>query len=255
MRALAAGENWSRQAFRREPAKPVPQLRRPSLCAGANSYSELLFWAFISDSEWLVAASTTAATATAATVPAAIAAPASAVASTAAGVLGFGAGLVDVQRASADLRAIQRSDGLFSILVAGHFHKAEPARPPGIAVGHDADPVHLTVRLKHLPQFFFRCVKAQVAYKNILHASASALSCQKCKLDAADWQVGDTFLKIGTGAGEQSNAARSIAGLSNWLVNTACRPLDFSLLLPLPSPSSCAGWPAEPSSATVATWE
>src|SRR5271155_751851 len=194
MRALAAGENWSRQAFRREPAKPVPQLRRPSLCAGANSYSELLFWAFISDSEWLVAA-----------------------ASTAAGVLGFGAGLVDVQRASADLRAIQRSDGLFSILVAGHFHKAEPARPPGIAVGHDADPVHLTVRLKHLPQFFFRCVKAQVADKNILHASASALSCQKCKLDAADWQVGDTFLKIGTGAGEQTNAARRIASLSNWL--------------------------------------
>ncbi len=28
------------------------------------------------------------------------------------------------------------------------------------------------------------------------------------------------FLKIGTGAGEQSNAARSIAGLSNWLVKT-----------------------------------
>ncbi|MGA9710380.1 MAG: hypothetical protein WBR31_01235, partial [Candidatus Sulfotelmatobacter sp.] len=59
------------------------------------------------------------------------------------------------------------------------------------------------------------CVKAQVAYKNILHASASALSCRKCKLDAADWQVGGTFLKIDTGAGEQSNAARSIAGLSN----------------------------------------
>jgi hypothetical protein len=36
----------------------------------------------------------------------------------------------------------------------------------------------------------------------------------KCELDAADWQVGDAFLKIETGAGEQSNAARSIAGLS-----------------------------------------
>ncbi|MGC2274251.1 MAG: hypothetical protein WA539_19910, partial [Candidatus Sulfotelmatobacter sp.] len=42
----------------------------------------------------------------------------------------------------------------------------------------------------------------------------------KCKLDAADWQVGDTFLRIETGAGEQSNAARSIAGLSNWLVKS-----------------------------------
>jgi hypothetical protein len=35
------------------------------------------------------------------------------------------------------------------------------------------------------------------------------------KLDAADSQVGETFLEIETGAGEQSNAARSIAGLSN----------------------------------------
>jgi hypothetical protein len=183
-----------------------------------NFYPELL----IRTLEWLVAPPTTTATAAAATVSAAISAPASAVASTAARVLGFGARLIHVERASADLRAVQRSDGLLSILVARHFHKAESARASSIAVGHDADPVHLTMRLKHLPQFFFRCVKAQVANKNILHASASALSCQKCKLDAADWQVGDTFLKIGTGAGEQSNAARSIAGLSNWLVNTAC---------------------------------
>jgi len=34
----------------------------------------------------------------------------------------------------------------------------------------------------------------------------------KCKLDAADWQVEESFLKIGTGAGEQSDAAKSIAG-------------------------------------------
>ena len=108
--------------------------------------------AFISNSEWLVSASTTAA---ATTVSAAIAASTSAVASTASGVLGFGAGLVYVECASADLCAIQRRNGFFSILVAGHFYEAEPARASGIAVGHDADPVHLPVRLKHLPQFVF----------------------------------------------------------------------------------------------------
>ena len=109
------------------------------------------------------------ATAAATTVSAAIATSASSVASPASGVLGLGTRLVHVERASAHLRAIQRSDGLFSILVARHFHKAESARAPSIAVGHDADPVHLTVRLKHLPQFFFRRVKAQISYEDILH--------------------------------------------------------------------------------------
>jgi hypothetical protein len=36
----------------------------------------------------------------------------------------------------------------------------------------------LSMRFKHLPQFVFRCVKAQVSYKNILQASSSALSCR-----------------------------------------------------------------------------
>ncbi len=90
----------------------------------------------------------------------------------------LGTGLVYVERASAHLRTVQRRDGFFSIFVAGHFHKAEPARASGVAVGHDADPVHLPERLKHLPQFVFRCAKAQIPHENILHASASALSCR-----------------------------------------------------------------------------
>jgi hypothetical protein len=117
----------------------------------------------------LPTASSAAATAAATPVSAAISASASTVASAAAGVLRLGTRLVHVERATADLRAIQRSNSFFSILVAGHFHKAEPARPSGIAVGHDADPVHLSVRLKHLPQFFFRRVKAQISYKDVLH--------------------------------------------------------------------------------------
>ena len=131
-----------------------------------------------SNSKLSPAASSSAATAAAATVSAAISASASAIASTASGMLGFGACLVHVECASAYLRTVQRSNGLVSVLITGHFHKAEPARPSGIAVRHDADPVHLPERFEHLPQFIFRCVKAQVPHKNILHASASALSCQ-----------------------------------------------------------------------------
>src|ERR1700685_1061318 len=112
-------------------------------------------------------ASATAAAAT--TVATTISAPASAVPSAASGVFGLRTRLVHIERASAHLRAVQCGDGLFSVFIAGHFHKAESARASGIAVGHDADPVHLPVRLKHLPQFFFRCVKAQISYKDILH--------------------------------------------------------------------------------------
>jgi lysozyme family protein len=98
------------------------------------------------------------------------------------------------------LRSVQRSDRFLSIFIAGHFHKAETARASSIAVRHNADPVHLSERFKHLPQFVFRCVEAQISYKNILQASSSALSCRSAS-KAADWQVGDTFLKIETGAG------------------------------------------------------
>src|SRR5271156_653502 len=165
--------------------------------------------------ERLVAAPATAATAAATTVAAAISAAPSAVAAAASGVFGLRSRLVHVERASAHLRAVQRSDGLFSVFIAGHLHKAEAARAPGVAVGHDADPVHLPEGFKHLPEFVFRSVKAQVSHKNILHASSPALSCRSASSMRQDWQGGDTFLKIETGAGEQSNAARSIAGLSS----------------------------------------
>src|ERR1022692_4157923 len=77
----------------------------------------------------LIAAPSTAPTTPAppATVSAALSAPATAVASSASGVLGLGARLVHVERASAHLRAIQRSNGLVSIFIAGHFHEAESA--------------------------------------------------------------------------------------------------------------------------------
>jgi hypothetical protein len=71
----------------------------------------------------------------------------------------------------------------------------------------------LPKRLEQLPQFVFGCVEAQIPHKNILHASASALSCRKCEQFGGLGRSGGPFLKIETGAGEQSNAGRSIAGL------------------------------------------
>jgi hypothetical protein len=59
----------------------------------------------------------------------------------------------------------------------------------------------LPERFKHLPQFVLGCVKAQIPHENILHASPSALSCRSASSIRQDWQVGETFLKIETGAG------------------------------------------------------
>src|SRR4029077_7393552 len=112
------------------------------------------------------------------TVTTAISATASAVASTASGVLSLRTCFIYIERTSTDLRAIQSGNGLVAIFVTGHFHKTESARASGIAVRHDADAVDLPKRLKHLPQFVFRCVKAQVADKNILQAYSSALICR-----------------------------------------------------------------------------
>jgi hypothetical protein len=108
----------------------------------------------------VAAASAAPAAAATTTFPAALSATASAVASTASAMLSLRPRLIHIQSAATDLRAIQCGDGLVSIFIAGHFHKTESARAPGIAVGHDADPVHLPEWLKHLSQFVFRRVEA-----------------------------------------------------------------------------------------------
>ena len=100
-------------------------------------------------------ATTAAPTAVAAAPAAAVPTSASAVASAASGVFCLRTSLVHVERASAHLRTVQCRNGLFSIVIAGHLHKSESARSPGIAIGHNADPVHLPERFKHLTQFVF----------------------------------------------------------------------------------------------------
>jgi hypothetical protein len=73
----------------------------------------------------------------------------------------------------------------------------------------------LSERFENRPEFVFVCVEAQISHENILHASASALSCRTCKQFGGLGRSGGPFLKIETAAGEQSNAGRSIAG--SWL--------------------------------------
>ncbi len=118
-------------------------------------------------------ATTPSASTTAASAPSAEAASSSA---PAAGTIGFGARFVDVERASADFRAVDGGDGFLAFFGISHFNESEAARPSGVAIGHDADSVHLTVGRKQLTQFFFSGVEVQIAYKNIFQASGLELS-------------------------------------------------------------------------------
>jgi hypothetical protein len=95
-----------------------------------------------------------------------------------AAALSFRTSLIDVDGTASDLRSVQRRNCLLAIFVTVHLDKAETARSPCVTVGHDADTIDLTVCLKELPQFIFACIKAQVPHKDILHASAPALSCR-----------------------------------------------------------------------------
>jgi hypothetical protein len=107
-------------------------------------------------------------TSTAATAP-----TAAAVSATTSAALDFWTGFVDVQRASPQLGTVQGCNGFVSIFSIGHLHKAEAARAAGVTVGHDADPVYLSVRLEHPTQFFFRSVEVKIPNENVLQADAS----------------------------------------------------------------------------------
>jgi hypothetical protein len=158
----------------------------------------------------LIAVATPASSAAPAATISAIAAPAPG--PRAATAFGLGPRLIDVDGASAHGGAIQSCDRLIAVLVAGHLHETETTGAPRVTVCHDAHAVHLSERLKDLPEFVFVCVETQISNENILHASASALGCRKCKQFGGLGRAGEPFLKIETAAGEQSNAPSSIAG-------------------------------------------
>jgi hypothetical protein len=132
----------------------------------------------------------------------------------AAGTFGFGTRFVYVQSSSTNLRAVQRSDRFFSVLGACHFDKAKSARASSVAIGHDADSIHLAVNFEKLTQLFFGRVEIQVSNKDVLHANASGVSYLSVGASAGK-QAGHLSPSWNRGrSDEQSNAGGSIAGKS-----------------------------------------
>src|SRR6185369_14920074 len=111
---------------------------------------------------------------------------------------------VDVECPSADLRTIERRDGFLPIFCTGHFYEAKAARAAGITVSHNADAVHLSVRLEHLAQFFFRSIEIQVSYEDVFHGTCLGLSYLNEGRLRAEEHTGRRAL--GAGASDLSNA-------------------------------------------------
>jgi len=111
-------------------------------------------------------ASTSAATAAAAATIPATASPSSC-------PFYLGARLVDIQRTSAHLCSIQCGDGFLSVFGISHLHKSESPRPARLAIGHNADPIDLSVGFEYLTQFLLGRIKVQVSHENVLQAIAS----------------------------------------------------------------------------------
>jgi hypothetical protein len=111
---------------------------------------------------------TIAATAAATAAPAAIPA---ATATTTAAALHLGTGFVDVQGAATYLGSVQGGDRFVSLFPVRHLHETKAARAAGVAIGHDADAVNLSMRLEHLSQFFLGRIEVKVPNENILQAS------------------------------------------------------------------------------------
>ena len=72
-------------------------------------------------------------------------------ATTATATIGFWTGLVHVDGAYSELRAIECRDCLLSIFVTGHFNETKTTGATSVAIGQNADPVYLAVTLEHLP--------------------------------------------------------------------------------------------------------
>jgi hypothetical protein len=109
--------------------------------------------------------------ATAATTAATAAIPAATATTTAAAALHLGTGFVDVQGAATYLSSVQGGDRFVSLFPVRHLHETKAARAAGVAIGHDADAVNLSVRLEHLSQFFLGRIEVKVPNENILQAS------------------------------------------------------------------------------------
>src|ERR1019366_6260388 len=87
----------------------------------------------------------------------------------AAAALRFGPGLIDVERATIQIGAVQSRDRPVGLGRVRHFDESKAAGTASVPVGHQTHTLHTPVRLKKRTEGGFRGREIQITYKNIFH--------------------------------------------------------------------------------------
>jgi hypothetical protein len=93
--------------------------------------------------------------------------------------IGLGTRLVDVQRASAEVFAIQSGDGLLGFRGVRHLDKRKTSGSAGIAIGHQAHLIDFAVGFKQSAELCFGGAVGEIANKKLLHGFPFSVSQRK----------------------------------------------------------------------------
>ena len=86
-----------------------------------------------------------------------------------AAALRLGPGLIDVERATIQIGAVQSRDRPVRLSRVRHFDESKAAGTASIPVRHQTHTLHTSVRLKKRTEGGFGGRKIQITYKNVFH--------------------------------------------------------------------------------------
>jgi hypothetical protein len=90
-------------------------------------------------------------------------------ASTTTSAFGFGAGLVNSERSSAKLLAVQGCDCFITLTIIRHFNKAKTLGLPCVTISHDVYTINTAVCFKEGTDVLFGLIEAEISNENIPH--------------------------------------------------------------------------------------
>jgi hypothetical protein len=82
---------------------------------------------------------------------------------------GFGASLVNGERSSVKLLAVQSGDCFSTLTIIRHLDEAKALGFARVTISHDAYTINGSVRLKQGPDVEFSSLETEISYENILH--------------------------------------------------------------------------------------
>jgi hypothetical protein len=105
--------------------------------------------------------------------PATLASSTSSKALTTAWAIRLGFGFINLQSPATEFAPIQRSDGFLCFARVRHLNKGKTSRAAGVAVGYDANLIHLTMGFEKASQLGLAGAVGQVANVKVLHCCFS----------------------------------------------------------------------------------